>query len=120
MNEKWIEQARASLDERSRSLPGATASRLNQARQQALDELAGTRSKPGWLTGAALASVLAVGLATGIWLNPTPDGGPLPAEPTAATPLADLDVLTAEEDLEMLADLEFYLWLDENWAEDAG
>ncbi|MDX1569144.1 MAG: hypothetical protein R3200_01575 [Xanthomonadales bacterium] len=119
MNEKWLERARTSLEDGSRSIPGETASRLNQARQRALNELDARRVAPRWWAGAALASLLAVGLAIGIWLDSSPDPAPVPVQP-AASPLADLDVLTAVEDLEMLADLEFYLWLDENWAEDAG
>ena len=48
-----------------------------------------------------------------VWLGRGVDPVPAP-EQTAANPLVaqDLDVLLADENLEMMEDLEFYAWLD--------
>ena len=91
-------------------LDGQTRSRLNQARQAALDEL---RPKPVWrggpvLTGAATAAVAVVAF---FLLQPAPDT----AQPLVPAGIeeADLELLMAEESLDMLEDLEFYTWLAE-------
>lgn len=117
MNDKWIDRARQSLEHSARDLNAHHASTLNRARQRALAEIDRPRlAARGWTL--ALATLLLVVLVGGVWLRaPDPPQAP-PAE--ASTPLADLDVLSAEEDLDLLADLEFYLWLEESWPEDAG
>jgi hypothetical protein len=99
------------------ALDAATRSRLTQARARALEELAGRRGlswSPRWLVpaGAAAAAALAA------WLVLV---GPEPAdEPLQAADFGDLELLLAEEDLEMIEELDFYAWLEEQPEFDAG
>lgn len=90
-------------------IDAATASRLNRARQAALAEMPRQRRGGPWLVPAL--STAAVGaLAIGLWLN---RGAELPAPAAPAVEsAADMDLLLADDSLEMLEDLEFYAWLD--------
>ena len=116
MNEQsdsgWITQVRGQLDLDVRDLDAATASRLNRARQQALD--VGLRQRPGraWWLPFALATATAVLLALAVTLR-SPDAT-LQA-PTLAAPAAadDFELLAGGEDLEMIENLEFYAWLEQ-------
>ena len=103
---RLAKRLRDSADE----LDGHTRSRLNQARQAALDEL---QPKSAWrfrpvLAGAATAAVAVVAF---FLLQPAPDTTQ-PLVP-AGIAEADLELLMAEESLDMLEDLEFYTWLAE-------
>lgn len=96
------ERLRRSADE----IDAATASRLNRARQAALGQLPGRRSRPPWLVPALTAAAVCV-IAVGLSLDRTP----VPVAP-AVESAADMDLLLADDSLEMLEDLEFYAWLD--------
>ena len=114
MNEQsdsgWITQVRGQLDLDVRDLDAATASRLNRARQTALD--AGLRRRRAWWLPFALATATAVLLALAVTLR-SPDAT-LQA-PTLAAPAAadDFELLAGGEDLEMIENLEFYAWLEQ-------
>ena len=106
---------KASVDD----LDAATLSRLHRSRQQALDAIAG-RKRTGWRwtvwapVGALAASVLAAVL---LLRSPSETGAPVPvaATPTNADVRQDpLELLTAGEDLDLAteADLEFYVWVE--------
>ena len=94
-------------------LDAATRSRLNISRHHAvaqMDRRASRVSRSGWaVVGAVAVAVLAVG----IWRNQrvpaTPDALPVA---TVALEAPDLELLLADESLEMLEELEFYAWLD--------
>lgn len=106
-DEKRAERARQLLDESVEHLDAATLSRLNQARQQALE--AATRHKRwgrgSWLVPAG--GLAAAFLAAVIWWpQATMDVAPVP-------PVEDLEILVSADSLEMLEDLEFFMWLDE-------
>ena len=98
------------FDDSVAAVDAATRSRLTQARHRALEERASPRDR-GWRSalvpaGAVAATALVAWLV--VWQSP----------PTSvavqATPLADLEILLGEEDLEMLdEELEFYGWLEE-------
>lgn len=107
----FVERARELLDEGNARLDAATVSRLNQARHAALD--ARGRRSGRWfglmpvgqwasVAGAAAAVVLAVIVWPGATTVPV-DGGLL---------FEDLEIVMAEENLEMFEDLEFFEWLD--------
>jgi negative regulator of sigma E activity len=109
------EQLRASADD----LDATTRSRLNQARQRALAEVAA----PIWQRAGWPAAATAVGVAAGVAavavvvLRDAPPGTEAPAPVAAALPAeapADLELLLApaDEELEMVEDLEFYAFLD--------
>ena len=104
------QKSKALFDEHLTRLDAATLSRLNQARQTALDELdkPGVRSLRGrWLPLAAAASVSALALA--VYLQ---GGSQMGGEiPDAA--VSDLEILLAEDSLELYEELDFYLWLEE-------
>lgn len=98
----WTEQARALLDASAQQLDGATLSRLNRARQRALDAAA-PRAARHWPRRLAIAASLL--LAVAIWW---PDSTP----PAVATLSPEDAELLVEGEFEMTDDLEFYAWLD--------
>jgi anti-sigma-K factor RskA len=115
-NDRMDFEARAAalLQQSARTLDGRTRSRLNQARQAALDELPAPRAR-GWRSGFAIASAAAVAiLAVGVWRNLPQTEAPADdlAPAIASVPVgSDLELLLAEENLDMIEDLEFFAWL---------
>jgi hypothetical protein len=98
------------FDESVTALDAATRSRLTQARYRALEEL-GPKRRRGWQWSLAPAGTLAAA-ALVVWL--TIGQVPPPAEDLQGTSLGDLELLLAEEDLEMLdEELDFYGWLEQ-------
>lgn len=98
------------FDDSVASLDGATRSRLTQARHRALEERKSARGA-GWrgslLPAGTLAATALIAWLT-VWQRP-----PV-SDDVQAAPLADLEILLGEEDLEMLdEELEFYGWLEE-------
>lgn len=91
-------------------LDARTRSRLNQARQQALNELNKGASRRYWLTaplgGLAAAVVIAVVMMSGR----EPAG---PGQHGAVLPLDDFDIVADADSLELLQDVEFYSWMAE-------
>lgn len=101
-----IEAARAALEREAGDLGARESVRLATARREAL--AAGShaaRVRPWAWGGLATAAAGALGLM--LWLG-TPHG------PVAAPPVEDLDLLASAEGLDFYADLDFYLWLDED------
>lgn len=111
------------LEQRSRELfegsvnrlDARTRSRLNQARQQALNELKKRATRRYWLTapvgGLAAAVLIAV-------LFMTSRETAAPTHESAALPLDDFDIVADSDNLELLQDVEFYSWLAESSAGD--
>lgn len=103
-------QTKRVFDESVAALDAATRSRLTRARYRALEELKGSRSR-GWgftLIPAGTAAAAALLAWFTVWQAP-----PTEVDLQVAS-LGDLEILLAEEDLEMLdEDLEFYGWLEE-------
>jgi hypothetical protein len=99
---------RHALQQSADTLDGASASRLNRARQAAL--LAATKPNRRWASawqwgfGMAATAVLAVVL----W----PTTPMLPVTQGAAWQADDLSVMVEDADPELIADLEFYAWLE--------
>jgi hypothetical protein len=107
-DERWLERAKALLDESAENLDAATLSRLNRARQAAL---ATRRKGPGrWAWSAALACGAAAAFALAIGLHSR--GVVSPATPAAELEAADIDVMTSEDDLDLAENLDFYAWLE--------
>lgn len=100
------------LDRRATDLDGATASRLNQARQAALQQLGRRRwYQPGWwmvpaASGLAVAAVLAVSLGV---LKPAVDVLP---NDGLETRLAEFELLADDAELALLDELDFFLWVE--------
>ena len=84
--------------------------RLDQARRNALDSLdqAAPRVHPVYRIRPAPAFATVAALAFGVLLMLGPPEVELPA-----TEIDSLEILTAEDDLEMYKDLEFYWWLEQ-------
>lgn len=106
------------LEQRSRELfddsvgriDARTRSRLNQARQQALNEANRATTRRYCLAaplgGLAAAVVLAVVMMTG-------RGVPDSAQDPAALPLDDFDIVADADRMQLLQDVEFYSWMAE-------
>jgi len=95
------------FDESVAGLDAATRSRLTQARYRALEERKSTRSRGWGFTLVPAGTLAATGLLAWFMLPQ----GPVDLQVTSVD---DLEILLAEEDLEMLGeDLEFYGWLEE-------
>jgi hypothetical protein len=98
------------FDDSVAALDGATRSRLTQARHRALEERKSARDA-AWrwsLIPAGTVAATALVAWLGVWQ------GPPVSDDVQEAPLADLEILLGEEDLEMLdEELEFYGWLEE-------
>jgi hypothetical protein len=110
-SDRALEERSKELFERSAgAIDAATRSRLTQARVRALQELGPERSvwRSSWLlpVGATAAAALA---AWTLFMQP----GALPEQSLQVAALGDLELLLGEEDLEMIEELDFYAWLEE-------
>lgn len=106
----FLNQVREVLDESTASMDAQTASRLNRARQRALDLGLKPRSRWVW-PSLALATAASLTLALSLAVH-MPDTAPLPAA-AAADLSQDLELLAGSEDLELIENLEFYAWLEQ-------
>jgi hypothetical protein len=109
----WINQTKMLLDDSARDLDAATLSRLNRARQAALD-LHRPRTTRVWLLPAGLASAAcALLLAVTVWQpHRHADTSNGVAAPSAAATTSDTDAVADDASPEFYQDLEFYAWLD--------
>jgi hypothetical protein len=108
----WLAQAKAVLDQSADGLDAATLSRLNRARQAALVQRAPPRR---WRLPAGLATASVLVLAALIWQGYLPSVAPGAQEfPLTAKTAAssDIDLVSSDDSLEFYQDLEFYAWLD--------
>ena len=111
----------ASVDD----LDAATLSRLHRSRQQALDAAAG-RKRSGWRwTAWAPVGALAASVLAAVLLLRSPSETDAPAQIAVTPTTADLrqdplELLAAGEDIELAteADLEFYVWVELETADD--
>jgi hypothetical protein len=110
-NDHFARTASELLRRSAEDLDGVTASRLNRARQAALEQLPNRRRALHWLVPALSTAAVGV-LAISLWLNPGLDRDPPVLSSSAALTPADMDLLLADDSLEMLEDLDFYAWLD--------
>ncbi len=107
------------LRDSAEQLDARTRSRLTQARFTAV-EAARRRSPLGaWRGWMPLGGVAAAVLAAVVWSGGWERGVPAIDSPVIATdvaqvgsPFDDLDLIAADESLEMMEELEFYAWLD--------
>ena len=125
----WTSQAKQVLDESAQNLDAATLSRLNRARQSAL-ESARPRRLRSWFVPAGLASACAVLLAVAVvWHRPAtaPQNSPDPFLPSATANFSgnavagnDLDLVSSEDSIEFYQDLDFYAWLETQGGDNNG
>ena len=103
-DEKFVDEAKALFDESVERLDAATLSTLNRNRHAALERARGARVQ--WLRWAPATGVAAVVIVAVMLALP---GNGVDTIPSATS---DVDILLGEESIEMLEDLEFYVWLD--------
>jgi hypothetical protein len=101
-------KARALFEDSVERLDAHTRSKLTQARNRALEEVKKGAVHRRWIWapvgGVALAAVVAVVMVSGGLRSHTETG---------ALALEDIDIVADSEDLDMLEDVEFYMWLDD-------
>ena len=108
----WTGQAKQALDDSAQNLDAATLSRLNRARQAALEQARPRAMRP-WFVPAGLASACAVLIAVAVaWHMPTHTQPPALTDATAGTFASDLDMMSSDDGIEFYEDLDFYAWLD--------
>ena len=106
----FLQHIRNELDEACDDLDAATCSRLNQARQQALETRRPARSR--WLlplTGLTTTAAIGV-LSVNLWTTQlTQQQTPQPKIDL----VEDMELLSGTEELEFFENLEFYQWLED-------
>jgi hypothetical protein len=99
-------RAQALFEDSVERLDARTRSKLTQARNRALDEVKQGASRR-WIWAPAGGFAVAAVIAVGVLMWP---GGRTP-QPGAA--IEDLEIVADSDNLELLQDVEFYAWLDE-------
>ena len=107
--EQFVRQARATLEQVEADVPPHVAARLRQARQKAV-AAPWRRTTPSWIPAwsSVMLLVLAIGVAWFAHLSQMEAPAPLPTQQAAT----DFEMLVHGEDLQLFADLDFYLWLE--------
>lgn len=112
---EFLDRAKQSLDQRLGQTSAHVASRLSAARNQAVDSR--RRPRPVWLPAMATAALVAVVVGIGLFEH-TPE--PVPVNVAGLEQSAtDFELLTAGDELELYAEMDFYLWLEQRGV-DAG
>jgi hypothetical protein len=107
------QRAKQLFDASVENLDGPTRAKLAQARNRALERAQrpgladGLLLPPRWVAALSAAALTAVAVLV-VWQN-----GGAPDRPVEIAALNDLELLLAEDELEMLEELEFYAWLEE-------
>ena len=105
------EQTKRLFDESVAALDGETRSKLTQARYRALEEMK-PRRQTVWtraLVPVGVAAAVAM-LTITLWQGQIPSADDGDFDVAAVT---DLEILLSEEELDMIEELEFYAWLEE-------
>ena len=112
-DKQLIDETNHRLNQEVESLDGQTLHRLRSARMHALSQNQSWFGKNGtlfkWLTGAgaglAIAGVLTFMVAPNL------------LQSKQLSPFDDLEILTSEVDMDVVDQLDFYVWLDESFHE---
>ncbi len=116
VNGDRLEQlSRELFDASVANLDARTRSRLNQARQAALDAARGPAavSPVRWLVPVGSAAALGLVVLTSAQFMRASNEAPVAEEANVvASTVDDLEILTSSDELEMLQDVEFYAWLE--------
>jgi hypothetical protein len=103
--QKFIESVRRTLDDAAESLDASALSRLNQARNKAMET--GTKTRLQWViwpAGGLIASVVLI-----LMLFPVFENKPQSVKEAALT--ADTEIISDSLGLDFYRDLYFYYWL---------
>ena len=109
--DKFLDAAKRALDEAEKNLDAGTVTRLRTARLEAIEQglRRPSRMRPGWLLplGGFATAAIVFAVAGLLWFS-TPNPNLLQAN------VSDIELLTAHENPEFFADLDFYDWLEDN------
>ncbi len=99
------------LRSQGEQLDASTLSRLSRARRAAVSEMRDSdgRGRIPWLPLGAAATAVAI-VAVALLTDPAPPTADLE---TRIEPLEDLEIVLAEDSLELMEDWEFYRWLED-------
>lgn len=103
------QRSRELFDESVERLDARTRSRLNQARQRALDEIKKGSTRRYWLA-APLGGLAAAALVALLLIKGGGGGGVAQLE-NGSLLLDDFDIVADSDSFEMIQDVEFYSWL---------
>ncbi|RNC66712.1 MAG: hypothetical protein ED859_16020 [Desulfuromonadales bacterium] len=95
------------LDARVESLDDRTVARLRQARLDALEAAERKRGwlrVPRWVTVGGLATAVAAVVAVSLWITDY-------RRQSAVATMDDIEIVAAQEQVQLYEDLEFYRWL---------
>ncbi len=108
MNDAFEKDIRKTLDAGAGRIDQRTRDELARRRRAALDAAGPGSFRTRWLPAGAAAAALVVGV---MLVTGTPDrtGLPVAADDSEEQ---DMEILLAEESLELYEELEFYAWLD--------
>lgn len=108
LEKELVERIKNVLDEGVEKLDDETLLRLQRIRLNALEEAGGKRgwifSLPRWVTAGGLATAAVVVVAVSLWIA-------APRQNRLSKNVEDIDILAAQEHIEIYEDLEFYRWL---------
>ena len=119
---EWTGQARQLLDDSAAGIDAATLSKLNRARQAALQGRGARASRP-WFLPAGLAGACAVLLAVAVvWMHHSPASNVLfgDAQGNGSMSDNDLEMVASDDGIEFYQDLDFYAWLDSQTPDNNG
>jgi len=113
--DKFLNAAKRALDDAEKNLDAGTIARLRAARRAAIEQglRRPSRRHPGWLlpVGGFATTAIVFTVASLLWFSAP--------NPNLLQPnVSDIELLTAHENPEFFADLDFYDWLDND--SDAG
>jgi hypothetical protein len=103
------ERSREVFDDSVERLDARTRSRLNQARQRALEEVKKGSARRYWLA-APLGGLAAAALIALVMIRTGGEAVAPGSEETAMT-LDDIDIVADADSFELIQDVEFYSWL---------
>ena len=103
---RFEKDARANYDRAVSGIDPKVSAELAAARRRAVIQ-GSPPSLVRWVLPAGAAAAIAAGLIIGL-----PDADPEHPALVATDAVEDIELLLADESLEMIEDLDFYLWLD--------
>ena len=110
-DDKFLKGAKRVLDEAEKNLDAGAIARLRASRRQAIEEglRRSSHARPAWLfpVGGFATAAIVLAVAGLLWFA-APD-----YQPIQQANVDDLELLTARENPEFFADLEFYDWLED-------
>lgn len=107
--DKFLNAAKRALDDAEKNLDAGTVARLRAARREAIEQglHRPSRMRPGWLLPASGFATAAIVFAVAglLWSS-------APNDDLAPVGMSDIELLTAHENPEFFADLDFLDWLE--------